>query len=178
MVIYIGFYVVYETLICDCCFSGGLAKNVSQLRQCLYDLPPIQQGCSNDIYSRHSETPGAGVGLMKASRNVGPFRARSLSQVPPIPVGCDEEIFSRSTALPHECDENNESGYVMLAGCGRNELAYENSERGGGCFTTKLLDILWQPRSRQITYSSVVNNLNLRKEFVCFRPLRYSHANH
>ncbi|TDL21761.1 hypothetical protein BD410DRAFT_290576 [Rickenella mellea] len=68
---------------------------------------------------------------------------------------------ARSTGVPLAFVGQNQESHVLLAACGQIELAFENDKRG--LFTRGLLDVLRQSDLRNLTYTSLIQNVRIPK---------------
>ncbi|KAF8988246.1 caspase domain-containing protein [Cyathus striatus] len=124
------------TLILDCCFSAGINRN---------DKVENQTSEDNLYLVRYMPNP---------------------PNVTHLSANCDQDIWSqytRSVAVPQGLSGKYHASHVLLAACGRQQLAHEGRITRRGVFTNALLEILNNSNLEDLTYTSLMHKLQLPK---------------
>lgn len=66
---------------------------------------------------------------------------------------------TRSTSIPTKFLQTNLRSHVLLAACGSDELAYENTKIRRGAFTTALMQTLIAAGVDKLTYMGLMDRL-------------------
>ncbi|KAF8988251.1 caspase domain-containing protein [Cyathus striatus] len=122
------------TLILDCCSSAGINRNDKVENQVSEDNPYL-------------------VRYMPNPPNVTRMFAN-----------CDQDTWSqdiRSAAVPQGLSGKYHASHVLLAACGRQQLAHEAKNPRRGVFTNALLQILNNSNLEDLTYTSLMHKLHL-----------------
>ena len=96
---------------------------------------------------------------------------RQIFNPPPISGGCDNKLLAqeqRDASIAKGFSGKYRGSHVLLAACGRKQLAYEHPGAGGGLFTGALLKSLSRYEVNDLTYTSLMHGLNNMPEWsVC-----------
>ena len=99
---------------------------------------------------------------------------RQIFNPPPIPGDCDNILLARQrrgAGVAKGFAEKHRGSHVLLAACGRKQLAYEHPETGGGVFTGALLKSLSKYNVSNLTYISLMHGLHMPRWSVYFVTL-------
>jgi len=94
---------------------------------------------------------------------------RRISNLPPIDPDIDSKIIShdsRSGGISQGFSGKFYGSHVLLAACGRDEVAYEDPRKGGGLFTYSLLKTLSSSGVHDLTYTALMHSLSMPKWWV------------
>jgi len=89
---------------------------------------------------------------------------RQIYDLPPIHPELDREILSheaRTGGISHGFSAKFHGSHILLAACGRDQVAYEDPQGPGGFFTRKLLEILNASDVHDLTYAGLVHRLQM-----------------
>ena len=104
--------------------------------------------------------------------------ARQIFNLPPIHPRVDREILShevRAGGIFQGFSAKFHGSHILLAACGRDQVAYEDPQRGGGgFFTRQLLEILNSSDVHNLTYTGLVHSLRMPSWWV---PALIVHVN-
>ncbi|KAF8056952.1 caspase domain-containing protein, partial [Lyophyllum atratum] len=124
------------TLILDCCSSGGLNR------------------------TQHKGTGERDISNDPIAQGYVP---RQLFNAPSIPPNCDEKILSkdstRGAAVAQGFSGKHHASHVLLAACGRQQVAYEDPRTNSGIFTSGLLRTLSALNVNDLTYTNLMHRL-------------------
>lgn len=70
-------------------------------------------------------------------------------------------VLPSSTSRGRTAPKDQQSSYVVLAACGRNEVASENRHAKCGLFTHHLLKVLEDEDIKSLTYGSLMHKLDM-----------------
>ncbi|TDL15886.1 hypothetical protein BD410DRAFT_82003 [Rickenella mellea] len=96
------------------------------------------------------------------------FVARRIINAPPISL-CDRKIWSdnaemvnaRGATVATGFAGQNEESHILLAACGRDEIAWEDPRTKRGLFTTALLNALAECEIHDTTYLSLIQSIQI-----------------
>lgn len=92
---------------------------------------------------------------------------RQIYNAPPINSAIDKAYLQTNTGgkiIPVEHSRRFRASHVLLAACGREQLAWEDPMTKRGLFTDHLLKILAGDNLETLTYRSLMDKLNMPKK--------------
>lgn len=91
---------------------------------------------------------------------------RQIFNPPPIHPDIDRQILireTRSAGTAHGFSGRFHASHVLLAACGRDQVAWEDAKSGHGMFTNGLLKILNSYGVDELTYTALMHKLGMPK---------------
>ena len=88
---------------------------------------------------------------------------RQIYNAPPINSSIDKKYLQMNT-VPMEHSRRFRASHVLLAACGREQLAWEDPTTKSGIFTDHLLKILAGDDLETLTYRSLMDKLSMPKK--------------
>ena len=93
---------------------------------------------------------------------------RQIYNAPPINSSIDKKYLQMNTigesSVPVEHSRRFRASHVLLAACGREQLAWEDPTTKSGIFTDHLLKILAGDDLETLTYRSLMDKLSMPKK--------------
>ncbi|KAF5384355.1 hypothetical protein D9615_003158 [Tricholomella constricta] len=110
-------------------------------------------------------------GLNRQGAAFGPtsegYVPRQVFNAPSIPSNCDEKIPSKDSArgisVAVGFSGKHHASHVLLAACGREQVAYEDPRTNSGIFTTSLLRTLSALKVDDLTYTALMHRMAMPK---------------